>query len=535
VRVIGAITFVFLLVAGGVESSGVAQERPSRELVQTKYGSVRGVAEDGVLSFRGIPYAAPPIGPLRWASPKQPASWKGTLDATRFGSGCPQLARYGLTEAGYNEDCLFMNVTVPVDGKGANAKRPVMVWIYGGAFVGGSSALYPLADLAKRGDAVVVSFNYRLGVFGFMAHPAFKADANGVYGLEDQRQALHWVQANIAAFGGDPDNVTVAGESAGAASICMHLISPKESNGLFQKAIIQSAGCAQHLRTVEEAAIIGDKVAKVAGCTGSSDTLACMQSKSTKTLLEAGAQVAGSDIMTYVPSVGTPAVPQQGFDALLRDEFVHVPILNGGNSKELLLYVAYAVQAGKPVTTENYLPHLKAVYGEKATIVAAEYPAATFHSVPEALGITMSDFTPINGLNNCLFLETGKLASKSVPVYEYQFADQDAPPVTENPGFPMGAVHSAELPYQFPHFSNTTKLDGPNLLPGSQKLADQMLVLWMSFVRDGKPVADGVPAWPEFHKATDVLWLEPGKVHLTDLGEKHHCSFWQGLYPQLLK
>jgi para-nitrobenzyl esterase len=516
-------------------SASVAQNTSPSSIVQTQSGSVRGVVEDDVVTFRGIPYAAPPVGQLRWAPPRQPASWKGTMDATHYGSGCPQLARYGLTEAGYNEDCLFINVTVPGDHKGVRAKRPVMVWIYGGAFVGGSSALYPLTELAKAGDAVIVSFNYRLGVFGFMAHPAFNPDANGAYGLEDQRQALRWVQANIAAFGGDPRNVTVAGESAGAASICMHIIAPKESTGLFQKAIIQSAGCVQHLRTVQEASVIGDRVANVAGCTGTSDTLACMQSKSPRELLEAASKVAGSDIMTYVPSVGTPAVPQQGLVALSRNEFVHVPILNGGNSKELLLYVAYAVQAGQPVTPQNYLAHLEGVYGDKATVVAAEYPVASFPSAPEALGITMSDFTPVNGLNNCLFLETGKLASKSVPVYEYQFADPDAPPVTENPGFPMGAVHSAELPYQFPHFSNTTKLDGPNLLPNSQRLAQQMLGLWMSFVRDGRPVADGVPVWPQFHRPTDVLWLEPGKTQLANISHEHRCGFWQGLYPALLQ
>jgi para-nitrobenzyl esterase len=423
-----------------------------------------------------------------------------------------------------------MNVTVPMDGKRASAKRPVMVWIYGGAFVGGSSALYPLAELAKAGDAVIVSFNYRLGVFGFMAHPAFDAGTNGAYGLDDQRQALRWVQANIAAFGGDPENVTVAGESAGAASICMHIISPKESTGLFQKAIIQSAGCVQHLRTVQEASAIGDKVAGVVGCTGTSDTVDCMRSKSPKELLDAASQIAGSDIMTYVPSVGTPAVPQQGLEALSRNEFVHVPILNGGNSKELLLYVAYAVQAGNPVTDENYLAHLKGIYGDKARAILTEYPVASFASAPEALGITMSHFTPVNGLNNCLFLETGKLASKTVPVYEYQFADPNAPPVTENPGFTMGAVHSSELPYQFPHFSNTTKLDGPDLSPDSQRLAQQMLGLWMSFVRDGKPAADGVPVWPEFHEPTDVLWLEPGKIHLTDSAQEHKCGFWQRLY-----
>lgn len=511
-----------------------AESLESAAVVKTHVGSVRGTTDENVLNFKGIPYAAPPIGELRWALPKPVEPWSGIRDATHFGNGCPQVQRYGLTEAGYNEDCLFLNVTVPRDGKGMDSKRPVLVWIYGGAFVGGSSALYPLAQLAAGGDAVVVSFNYRLGVFGFMAHPGFTAEANGAFGLEDQREALRWVQRNIASFGGDPGNVTIAGESAGAASVCMHLMAPKETSGLYQKAIIQSAGCVQNLRSVQEASLIGEKVSKKVGCADSANSVACMRSKPVKELLEAGAEVAGSDIMTYAPSIGTPTIPKQGLEAFSTGDFVHVPILNGGNLKELLLYVAYAAQAGQPIDAVAYTSRLKHDYGQNETKVEAKYPLSNFPSAPEALGTVLSDFTPLNGLNNCLFLETGKLAAKYVPVYQYQFADAEAPPVTSDPGFPLGAVHSAELPLQFPGFSNTTKLDGPELKPGTALLAKQMLSLWMSFVKDGKPVAQGVPAWPTFHGGDEVLWLEPGRLHLIDGAALHHCGFWSDLYPSLL-
>ena len=528
-------SFLPLLVATALMSAWSAAETAgSTVIVVTHEGAVQGLSQGKVLNFKGIPYAAPPVGDLRWALPRPAKPWTGVKDATHFGNGCPQVQRYGLTEASYNEDCLFMNVTVPLDGRGMNASRPVLVWIYGGAFVGGSSALYPLSQLASEGNAVVVSFNYRLGVFGFMAHPGFPAQANGVYGIEDQREALRWVQRNIASFGGDAGNVTIAGESAGAASVCMHVMAPRQTLGLYQKAIIQSAGCVQHLRSTQEASGVGEKVAGKVGCADGAKSLSCLRSKSVRELLEAGAEVAGSDIMTYAPSIGTPSIPKQGLEAFSTGDFAHVPILNGGNLKELLLYVAYAMQSGKTIDAAAYEAHLKQEYGGHANAVEAKYPIRGHQSAPEALGTVLSDFTPLNGLNNCLFLETGKLASKFVPVYQYQFADAEAPPVTTDPGFPLGAVHSAELPLQFPGFSNTTKLDGPALKPGTAVLSSQMTSLWMSFVRDGKPVAKGVPTWPSFHGGDEVLWLAPEQLRLVNGGDVHHCGFWGGLYPSLL-
>ena len=509
--------------------------RTDLRVVLTDKGFVRGIIHDGVLEFKGIPYAESPSGPLRWELPKPHPAWKGTLDATHFRSGCPQVARYGLTEASYDEDCLFINVTIPYDeNQTSTEKHPVIVWIYGGAFVGGSSALYPLAHMATAGNAVVVSFNYRLGVFGFMAHPSFDLDSNGNYALEDQREALRWVKRNISAFGGDSANVTIAGESAGAASVCMHVLAPQETAGLFEKAIIQSAGCLQHLRTVQESDEIGLKVAALAGCGDQTHALSCMRGKPVRKLLEAAAQVSNGDVMTYAPSVGGKALPLQGAEAMTEGRFVKVPMINGGNRDELRLYVAYDIQAGRPVNSDNYLSHLNAVYGDKAATVAAEYPANAYSSAASALGTVMSDFTPGNGLNNCIYLRTGQAAAKFVAVYEYEFADRDAPPVTNNPGFEMGAVHSAELPYQFPHFSNTTKLDGSDLAPPSQELANQMMAYWTSFARTGVPHSQDSPSWMPFKLTANVMRFEPGKVAGFDAGAEHHCAFWQKLYPSTL-
>ncbi|MEM5786674.1 MAG: carboxylesterase family protein, partial [Syntrophobacteraceae bacterium] len=462
----GAATAFF----GSVTPLKAADSLADPTVVMTDKGAVRGMIRNGVREFKGIPYAQPPIGELRWSLPAEASPWNGVLDATKYGNACPQAERYG------NEDCLFLNVSVPYSDKSdLERKRAVIVWIHGGAFVGGSSALYPLDYMAKSGDVIVVSMNYRLGIFGFTAHPSFDADHNGGYGLEDQRAALRWVKKNIAAFGGDPDNVTLAGESAGAASTCMHILAPDETTGLFQKAIVQSAGCVTPLPSIEDGKKIGSKVASLVGCGDEATALSCLRKKPVVELLDAAAKVAGSNIVTYMPVIGTRTVPLPGAEAIPAGKFVHVPILSGGTRDELRLYVAYAVQAGQSITRDNYADLLKETYGQKADSIVGQYPLTDYSSAPSALGTVWSDFRPDVGINNCIYLETAKLFRKSVPVYQFVFADRNAPPVTSDPGFEMGAVHSSELPYQFPGFDNTTKLAGPDLAPASQKLAEQMM------------------------------------------------------------
>jgi para-nitrobenzyl esterase len=536
---LGTALAALILLSGAADPSP-----PDPSLVVTASGPVQGFAHDGVREYRGIPYAAAPVGNLRFELPAPVQPWTAVRKATAYGSPCAQVARYGLTEASDAEDCLFLNVAVPkiagpkaagpkVAGQGGKP-LPVLVWLHGGAFVGGSGTLYPLDYLARRGQMVVVSVNYRLGALGFMTHPAFGAAHNGAYALEDQRQALRWVQHNIAAFGGDPANVTLAGESAGAASVCMHLFAPKQSAGLFHKAIIQSAGCTVPLRTVTESQSTGLKLAALVGCDKLAEALDCLRSKSAKTLAEAGYQVAGTELMAFAPTVGLDSQPKQGREALASGDFLHMPMINGGNRDEMRLYVAYQVASGGAVTAANYADQLGAIYGTHAKAVEARYPISQYASAATALGTAMSDYMPGVGLNYCVFLKMADLAKAWTPVYQYEFADRAAPLVTDYAGFEMGAVHSAELPYFFPNFSNKAKLDGPDLAAPSQRLAEQMVAYWSAFVRTGKPSAPGAPDWAPYQSGASVLRLVPGATGTFNAGAEHNCSFWRGLYPDAL-
>jgi para-nitrobenzyl esterase len=537
-RLTGVLVGALLLVQAAGAAANRARVPPHDSLeVETDTGTLRGVARLGVREFKGIPFALPPTGERRFAPPVAQTRWSGTLDATRYRSPCPQVARYGQTDASDDEDCLYLNVTAP--GAAAAVKRaphlrPAIVWIHGGAYVGGSADLYPLDYFARSGDVVLVSINYRLGVFGFMAHPAFEATHNGSLGLEDQREALRWVKRNIRAFGGDPGNITVAGESAGAASVCMQLIDPAQATGLFDKAIIQSIGCTIGLRNADEAAATGSRVGELVHCTEAAAALACLRGKSVAELLAAQVEVASGNVRAFAPSVGSLSVPRQGAEAFATGQFVRVPILNGGNRDEMGLYVGYELEAGGTIATANYLERLRTSYGDLAAEVAKHYPLSDYASAAIAVGRAESDFMPGGPLNNCLYLETARLASRWVPVYEFEFTDANAPYVTPTPGTVTGAVHSAELPYFFPHISYNSRIDGPDVPVRSQPLSRQMVAYWSRFAHTGRPAAPSLPKWPRYRSPRDVLRLDPGRVGTFDAAAAHQCQFWKTLYPHTL-
>jgi len=533
------------------------------QVVAIDSGRVQGIythAPSGkrVIEYRGIPYAEAPVGERRWALPKTKQAWSGVLDASAFGSACPQVSRFALTDSSVTEDCLSLNVTLPADIK-ADEQLPVLFWIHGGGFVGGASNLYRTDWLATEGRLVVVTANYRLGYLGFVPLPALASDpVNGNFGIEDQREALRWVQRNIARFGGDPKRVTVAGESAGAASLCMHLASPEQVRGLFQQAIVVSAGCLAALKTVTQASEANGKaIADILGCPDGKD-LNCLRAKSVSDILRAQTSFTAKnpiDLAAFAPAYGTPEAPNATISTSFADalaqrnggSFLPVPILMGGMQKELLLYVGYWWQdalGGKGSALDNasiqryWLPNF---YGQHARAVAKKYGFDKPSAGAERLGVALSDYNPLLGINNCLYYRTAD-AIKAYPgassnMYLFEFGDPQALVKGVGierpyPDFPLGPVHSSILNYLFPHFSNDKKIDSPNLPASSQELAKQITQYWAAFIHTGHPTVHTLPAWAPYADSRSIMRFLPNQVGMFDGGASHHCDWWKTLYPK---
>src|SRR5215813_3122463 len=324
--------------------AATGEEHERGPVVTTSDGRVRGISSEGVDRFLGIPYAAPPVGDLRWRPPQPHAPWRGVRDATAFANHCPQVpSPYG--QGSITEDCLYLNVFRPGhdegedegdegDNEGHDRRLPVMVWIHGGALLVGESDDYDPVRLVRHG-VVLVSMNYRLGVLGFLAHPALTAEspdhASGDYGIMDQQAALRWVRRNIRSFGGDPSRVTIFGESAGGLSVHTHLASPL-SAGLFHRAIVESGAYALSQPPLATAEAQGTAVAAAAGC--SDQTASCLRSAPVDRLL------AALRVSTVIPDVDGKVLPQTIQAAFTSGNFNRVPVIEGSNHDEWRLFVA---------------------------------------------------------------------------------------------------------------------------------------------------------------------------------------------------
>jgi para-nitrobenzyl esterase len=487
-------------------------------IVATADGRLRGNAAGAMDEFLGIPYAAAPVGPLRWRPPQPAAPWKGVRSATRFGPHCPQFGSpFGL--ASMSENCLFLNVYTPADTSSRrNRALPVMVWIHGGDLTAGESNDYDPAGLVRDG-VIVVTINYRLGALGFLAHPGLvtrKGGPSGDYGLMDQQATLRWVRRNIRQFGGDPRNVTIFGESAGGLSVLAQLVSPA-AKGLFAKAIIESGSYSSLQPSLATAEASGEAFAAKAGC--ASQTAACLRSLPVQTILD--------DQGAVGPNIDGTVLPQSIGTALASGDFNHVPVIDGTNHDEWRLFIAIFEPLTGPVTAANYqgmIASTASVSPAEAAVVAARYPLSSFPSPAEALGAVGTD-----AIFACPALTADQELSRFAPTYAYEFNDEHAPerflPLPPISGFAYGATHASELQYLF-HL-NASPFPG-TLTSTQQRLAASMQRYWTSFARQGFPSSPGEPSWPQFRSGSQrmISLIPPAPQVETDFAAGHQCAFW---------
>lgn len=535
---------VALLTATAVPATGAQPGSPhsarqSGTVVRTDHGLVRGVSHGSYTTFGGIPYAAPPTGPLRWRAPVPAATWHGVRDATTAAQRCVQMPTPGAGAVLGSEDCLYLNVTMPTP-KPAGQKRPVLVWMHGGAFLGGSGSDYSTEQLAVQGDTVVVTVNYRLGIFGYFGHPGLGSAPP--FGLADQQAALRWVRANAERFGGDPGSVTLFGESAGALSICAHLTSPT-AVGLFQRAVLQSGSCLmsfprgalgpgtpayEPFASQRDVQTAGAEAARQLGCTagGGDEVLACLRGQSTDRL--ATAQLMQS---FNRPAFGNTLLPVAPDQALASGRFHRVPVIQGTNHDEMRMFVGLSL-AAFPIRTENdYRARLVDAFGPAAPAVEAQYPAAHHPTPALAWAAVLTDRSL-----TCTTLAADRAIAAhapGLPLYGYEFSDPDAPVLTglpANPGFPYGAAHGFEMPFLFSSFPTERPLSD-----AQRALSDRMVDYWTNFAHTGNPNTPDAPLWPVLRPSSPLtqsvqsLTPGPGGIHPVDADSAHHCSFWDRL------
>lgn len=492
--------------------------------VMTEEGPVRGELQDKSIVFRGIPYASPPVGDLRWRPPQAAAKRTAVLDASQFGSPCAQPDSTGKVIG--SEDCLSLNVWSPKTKE--SALRPVMFFIHGGGNITGSAdmtafgvKLYDGTFLHDLGGVVVVTINYRLGPLGYFSHPALSNEdkQNGVsgnYGLMDQIFALQWVQKNIRNFGGDPNNVTIFGESAGGRNVLALMTSPK-TKGLFHKAISQSGAplfVDTPLRSTTgiSAEKAGLGASQSLGCEMVGDTAACLRTKSPEDLLKALApDELGISGFRYGPIVDGVIVPDESTKVLASGNYNQVPLMIGTNKNEFLSFIPGLNI--KLDTQADYEAALRLNFGDKATEVAKRYPISQYGDATLALDAVLTDFSFL-----CPARTAVRLTSINQPkTFYYQFTQT----ITSVPT--LGSFHGLELGFVFHTVSNV------KLVPISKKenkLADKMVGYWTNFAKTGDPNDKKLPKWPAYTNSTDMNIVLNTKIK-TDTGlRKDFCSFF---------
>jgi para-nitrobenzyl esterase len=521
----------------------IAAAEPGAPSVRTAEGPVQGFVHNGMSTFLGIPYAAPPTGAQRWQPPQPATAWTGTLSATKFANTCPQITELGVFAGpvSLTEDCLYLNVFTPST---ASAKKlPVLLWIHGGGLFDGESNDYDATALVKGGPAgptVVVTINYRLGLLGYFGHPVIDAEGHdfGNYGLMDQQAALHWVQRNIAAFGGDPGNVTVGGQSAGATSTAALVISPA-SAGLFHRAIFES-GALLTVAPRELAQQRGSKFAEAAGCGEEVNGAAaqCLRKLSVAKILSLQGTAAANGPYVNGLLVDGKVLPIPGDTAWTTGKFNHMPIMNGSVADEGAFSASIDELFFGPMTPERYAELMKVTYGGPAgpgagppnypegtpAAVTAKYPLDAYKTPGDAWVAVATDS------NVCKHPYLDSRVSQHVPLYAYEFSDRDAAWYFPKLSFAHGAAHTIDIQFLFNDWRGGPLGIPHQLTPQEHALSKQLVAAWTNFMYTGNPNLKGDAPWPRYNDGSKV-YLSQNVPHLSTITEAqfraaHKCDFW---------
>lgn len=491
-------------------------------------GKLKGYLKDDVEYYLGVPYAKPPVGDLRWRPPAPADNWQGTLEAQDNSTPCVQFSPVGGGLMG-NENCLYLNIWSPAEKPAA--PLPVMVWLHGGGFIVGQNSYFPDegARLAQRQNVVVVAPNYRLGIFGFLAHDSLTAEdpahhSSGNYGIMDQTAALRWVRDNIEAFGGDPGNVTIFGQSAGGISVCAQLISPAAS-GLFHQAINQSGPCGTPMATPAAVNHLGEEVQNALGCADAADVPDCMRASDTEIVANTSppdpTMGFAEGYTFWWPIKDKVVLPRQFMDAFDTGNFNQVPVINGTTRDEatLLIWLSHNFRF-KPLKSDQYMARLRRLTGtdELAQSVAQQYPLQDYDSPFDALSAAFTD-----GFFNCISRRQARSLSMHVPVYTYQFDYDDASFYI--PWADLGAYHAAEIQFVMGKPWSFFRGDFP---ADERVLADSMMNYWGQFARSGNPNPANLTSWPRYDDRDRTLVFDLQNTVTEDVNSQA-CKFWDDL------
>lgn len=504
---------------------GIFANENKPAVIQLDSGPISGKVEDGVRIFSGIPYAAPPIGEFRWKPPQEVASWAQVRNCTIFGPSCPQPKQQDTSK--FSEDCLYLNVWTAAENP--DERLPVMVWIHGGAFNFGSGSQpeYNGKNLARKG-VVVVTINYRLGPLGFLVHPLLSKEsahnASGNYGLLDQIAALKWVQKNIAAFGGNPDRVTIFGQSAGSRSVTLLMISPL-SAGLFHRVIAESGGPiigSEYLNPVfngnmANVSKMGQRLTSKLGCDKAEDVLAAMRAKSAQEIVAAAdcnTSVFDYEGLFFAPVFDGWVLPKDPLAAYSSGKQHDVPIIVGSTRNEGNLYLADETD----LSVEKYKSFLEARFAENSGKALKMFPAQKAKDVAPAI----DKFLTVAANAQPARLVARSMEHKKSRAYLYQFTRLPNTAMARK----LGVHHGVELAYVF---GNMNKSDGYNNM--DRGLSDKMMAYWVNFANTGNPNGPGLDDWPAYKSKSDLNLEFSNTIHTNKHLFKKECDFINRLPP----